>query len=322
MTKSHSLPIYRHSKYFDTSQTSGSQFETKSKLDSVSHKSKSKTSSNTDTEPHLTRNKRRPYAPPELYSDLNSLPDLLTKNLDIIFCGINPGCRSASVSHYYAHPTNRFWKCLYQSGLTSTLLSPQDDTRLPTEYGLGLTDLISRPTSEANELSRHERLAAVPNLLRKMFLFRPRFLCFVGLQQFHDFCSFLRKNQYSLPKSKSLTLPPGIQEVVLKYPSNSSQLKTNTPSLSLSENLEEEHKLDKDSNQGETSQYTFIFVTPSTSALVRNYQATDCFKFFLDLCKIKDHLISSQATPVPKPLYVDVAVLLKQVDDAASSSSL
>jgi len=128
----------------------------------------------------------RGYAAPSVYQHLAHLPDLITPNLDVLFCGSNPGCQSAKISHYYGHRSNHFWKYLFRSGFTPYCLSPYDDHLLPSKFGLGLTDLVSRPTTEANELAPAERREAVPILLEKIRKFQPRFLCFVGIKQYED----------------------------------------------------------------------------------------------------------------------------------------
>ncbi|KAF9447237.1 DNA glycosylase [Macrolepiota fuliginosa MF-IS2] len=124
---------------------------------------------------------KRGFAPPERYAHLNTIQDCLEPNLDIVFCGINPGQKSAEVGHHYGGPTNHFWPCLYESGLTPERLQPTDDFTLPERFSIGMTNLVDRPTAEQNELSRAERLAAVPAFLNKIARYRPRTVCFVGL---------------------------------------------------------------------------------------------------------------------------------------------
>lgn len=108
------------------------------------------------------------------------LPDYLKANLDIVFVGINPGEYSARVGHYFARPQNLFWSALNGSGLVNELLTPQDDHRLP-DFGLGLTDIVSRATPNASHL-RSEEFAEGMQLLRaKLEPLSPRIVCFVGL---------------------------------------------------------------------------------------------------------------------------------------------
>ncbi|CDO72827.1 hypothetical protein BN946_scf185002.g12 [Trametes cinnabarina] len=122
-------------------------------------------------------------ASPEQYAHLNALNDYLGQEpdmLDVLFCGINPGQKSATVGHHFAHPTNHFWKCLHGAQLTDRLLPASEDYTLPDSYYLGLTNLVERPSAQAAELANSEFTAGVPALLHKIVRKRPRVVCFVG----------------------------------------------------------------------------------------------------------------------------------------------
>jgi double-stranded uracil-DNA glycosylase len=109
-----------------------------------------------------------------------TLPDLITEGLDLLFVGINPGLKSARLGHYYAGPGNLFWRCLYESGLTSALLRPQDDWRL-LDSRIGITDCVKRASRTASEVRRDEFRRGAPELTRKIEQYRPRIVCFNGL---------------------------------------------------------------------------------------------------------------------------------------------
>ena len=83
---------------------------------------------------------------------MKNLPDHISPNVKILFVGINPGLRSATVGHHFAGYSNRFWKLLSESKLVSLPLTYQDDWRLP-QWGIGLTNIVSRPTSGSNDLT-------------------------------------------------------------------------------------------------------------------------------------------------------------------------
>lgn len=74
---------------------------------------------------------------------MSVLPDYLASGLRIVFCGTAVGETSAKRGHYYAGPGNEFWPLLYESGLLSEPLTPQDDARI-LEFGIGLTDLAKK----------------------------------------------------------------------------------------------------------------------------------------------------------------------------------
>lgn len=61
--------------------------------------------------------------------------------MDIVFCGMAPGNKSARVGAYYAHKGNRFWRVLKEVGLTDVELKPEEFPRL-SEYNIGITDLF------------------------------------------------------------------------------------------------------------------------------------------------------------------------------------
>ena len=80
-----------------------------------------------------------------------TLPDYLKPGLKLIFIGINPGHYSAQVGRYYARPGNLFWWALSNSGLVPQPVGPEDDVRL-LEWGIGLTDVVKRPTHSSGDL--------------------------------------------------------------------------------------------------------------------------------------------------------------------------
>jgi TDG/mug DNA glycosylase family protein len=102
------------------------------------------------------------------------------KPLKVLFCGINPGLVSAATGHHYAGPGNRFWAALHLSGFTPTRLRPDHQSALP-PLGLGLTNLVARPTARADELTTAE-LTAGGRRLRVLLADRaPRWLAVVGV---------------------------------------------------------------------------------------------------------------------------------------------
>ena len=117
---------------------------------------------------------------------LHALPDYLAPGLDLILVGANPGLMSAEQGHYYAHPQNGFWKLLHRSGLLDEPLTPADDVRI-VDFGIGLTDLVKRPTSGINDLSQRERRSAAPALLEKLEACQPRVVCFNGKEVYRGF---------------------------------------------------------------------------------------------------------------------------------------
>ena len=83
---------------------------------------------------------------------MKKLPDYINPGVKVLFVGINPGLRSATVGHHFAGHSNRFWKLLSESKLVPVPLTYHDDWRLP-QWGVGLTNIVSRPTSGSNALT-------------------------------------------------------------------------------------------------------------------------------------------------------------------------
>jgi TDG/mug DNA glycosylase family protein len=108
------------------------------------------------------------------------LRDVVADDLDVLFCGINPSLASAAAGHHFARPGNRFWPALHLAGFTPRLMRPEEDGDLPS-LGIGVTNLVDRPTRSAAELSAAELRAAVPSLEALVTRHRPRVVAFVGV---------------------------------------------------------------------------------------------------------------------------------------------
>jgi len=108
-----------------------------------------------------------------------ALPDVLAPGLDIVFCGINPGIRSASAGHHFANPRNDFWRLLAGSGLTPRLLHPSEQWTM-LELGYGLTNAAHRTTKGSGDLRRGDFADAALRLERVAAELAPQFLAFVG----------------------------------------------------------------------------------------------------------------------------------------------
>jgi TDG/mug DNA glycosylase family protein len=107
------------------------------------------------------------------------LPDVISSSLNVVFCGINPGMRSAAVGLHFANRSNRFWRVLHLAGFTTRQLEPQE-AGLLLDYGCGITSAVARATVGATDLSRADYIAARPAFERKIAKYRPRYLAFLG----------------------------------------------------------------------------------------------------------------------------------------------
>ena len=109
-----------------------------------------------------------------------TIADIIAPDLDVLFCGINPGVYSAATGHHFARPGNRFWPALHAAGFTPRVLKPWEEQEL-LKHRCGVTNLVDRATVAAAELSREELRAGRKQLERKVRRYRPRFVAIVGI---------------------------------------------------------------------------------------------------------------------------------------------
>lgn len=109
-----------------------------------------------------------------------TVPDVIAPDLDVLFCGINPGLYSGATGHHFARPGNRFWPALHGAGFTTRLLDPSEE-HLLLEAGCGITNLVPRTTATAAELAKAELVDARHALERKVQRYSPRWLAVLGI---------------------------------------------------------------------------------------------------------------------------------------------
>jgi TDG/mug DNA glycosylase family protein len=125
------------------------------------------------------------------------LIDHMRPGVRILFVGINPGLRSAATGHHFAGYSNRFWKLLFESKLVSELLSHQDDWRLP-DWGLGLTNIIQRPSAGVDRLKPQEYTAGKKRLIAAVTRYRPHIVALLGVTIYRMLFSVHRTKRISL----------------------------------------------------------------------------------------------------------------------------
>ena len=109
-----------------------------------------------------------------------TIPDVIRKQLPVLFVGINPSLYSAATSHHFARPGNRFWPALHNSGITDRLLSPFEDQQL-VDYGCGITNMVARATRRADELSPEEIVEGAEELQQKVKRYQIGQVVFLGV---------------------------------------------------------------------------------------------------------------------------------------------
>ena len=110
---------------------------------------------------------------------------MIGPGLRVLFCGINPGLVSAETGHHFARPGNRFWPALHQAGFTPRQFRP-DEQRELLGLGLGITNVVDKPSARADELTKAELVAGGENLVKKVLEYQPRWLAVVGVTAYRD----------------------------------------------------------------------------------------------------------------------------------------
>ncbi|MGE3288926.1 MAG: G/U mismatch-specific DNA glycosylase [Pseudonocardia sp.] len=125
-----------------------------------------------------------------------AIPDVLPGDGDpplrVLFCGINPGLVSAATGHHFARPGNRFWPALHRGGFTPRQLAPAEQDELPA-LGMGITNLVARPSARADELTAAELRAGGARLRELVATRCPAWLAVVGVTAY--------RTAFALPKA-------------------------------------------------------------------------------------------------------------------------
>src|SRR5512138_1078517 len=106
--------------------------------------------------------------------------DVIAADLRVLFCGINPGLYSGATGHHFARPGNRFWPTLHRAGFTPRLLDPSEEREL-LNFGCGITNLVARATSTADELEPDELVADRKRLETKVKRYAPQVVAVLGI---------------------------------------------------------------------------------------------------------------------------------------------
>lgn len=105
------------------------------------------------------------------------LPDVLEKNLKLVFCGTAASNLSAEKSAYYAYPQNQFWPTLAKIGLTPRQFKPEEFRDLLT-MGIGLTDLAKDAQGMDKLLLKSD--FANDKFKEKILMYQPAILAFTS----------------------------------------------------------------------------------------------------------------------------------------------
>ncbi|MCX8129663.1 MAG: mismatch-specific DNA-glycosylase [Clostridia bacterium] len=154
---------------------------------------------------------------------MNRIPDIIGHNLKILFIGYNPGLKSAETGHHYASPSNRFWKLLFESGITPYRFKPEEDVKL-LDLGYGSTNIVSRPTRGAAELKSEEFREGAVVLKELLAKYKPVIACYVGMGVYKRFSGRQRVG-YGLQKD---SIVEGVRDYVCPSPSGLNRMPYST----------------------------------------------------------------------------------------------
>lgn len=143
---------------------------------------------------------------------METLPDLLGPNLRLILVGINPSLYAVAKGHYFARPQNRFWPAFSLSKIGQPIctslgverLYPEHDHLLPS-FGIGLTDVVKIPSSNASFVTPDMYRDAAPTLKQTLQDCGAKVIAFHGMTGFRP---FLKHAMGLDPRSAELGLQP------------------------------------------------------------------------------------------------------------------
>ena len=123
-----------------------------------------------------------------------TLPDYLAPGMRLLLVGINPSVYSVRQGHYFARKTSRFWPAFSRSRLSAEVraglgrdeLGPEDDARL-LAFGIGFTDVVKVPSSNAAQVTPALFAEWAPVLRRRIEHLQPNVAAFQGVTAYRAF---------------------------------------------------------------------------------------------------------------------------------------
>ena len=115
-----------------------------------------------------------------------TVPDLIGPGCRLLFVGINPSLWTAAVGAHFARRGNRFYPALLRAGIIERTvdaaagMSIQDRDHLIAK-GVGITNLVSRATARADELTGAELREGAERLRETVRAVQPRVVAVLGI---------------------------------------------------------------------------------------------------------------------------------------------
>jgi double-stranded uracil-DNA glycosylase len=154
---------------------------------------------------------------------LAPIGDVVAPGIRLLLCGINPGVRSAHRDAHYAGPGNRFWPALHAAGITAERLDPSRQHEL-LAIGVGLTNLVARPSARADALTTAELRAGAEVLEAKVASLEPAAVGVLGLTAY--------RRAFARPAARAGRQPEALSGAILHVLPNPSGLNAHaTPAV-------------------------------------------------------------------------------------------
>jgi TDG/mug DNA glycosylase family protein len=135
-----------------------------------------------------------------------AVPDLVSDNLRVLFVGINPSTCSGARGLHFASPGNRFWPTLHLAGFTNRQFRPDERDEL-LAIGIGISNLVNRATSRADEVDADELRSGADRLRQLVASVRPRSVAVLGKRAY--------ETGFAVPKVSFGRQATGIADVPL-----------------------------------------------------------------------------------------------------------
>jgi double-stranded uracil-DNA glycosylase len=128
------------------------------------------------------------------------VPDLIGDEPPrLVFVGINPGLWTAATQTHFAHPSNRFYPALHLAGITDRELDrvrgiSDDDRDHLLARGVAITNIVSRATARASEISAEEFRHGAVDLVARLDHWQPDVVAVAGVGAY--------RTAFSRPRAK------------------------------------------------------------------------------------------------------------------------
>lgn len=139
------------------------------------------------------------------------ITERLVPGLRVLFIGYNPSYTSYERGFNYAGKSNRFYRILYESGLTPVLHPPEESPSFLEWYQYGFTNIVQRPTNRADELTKEDYRLGRMVLREKLIRYQPRIACYVGKGVYTAFAQIHQPVPWEFQTTQQV---PGVRDFV------------------------------------------------------------------------------------------------------------